>query len=152
MENVTEVPKEREPKKAVIAKDAAEAEFVRFCDEMDIDIDKDDMTTEDLEGFEDGRRKIIRAITQGKLAIDDDGQPVLTLDDVDSKNCGVNSITFYEPRGSEYMAIDGKKKSQDMKKQMDLLAAMTKQSASSFGKMRGRNFKICMAIVGFFMS
>ena len=61
-----------------IDKDAAEAEFERFANAMDIDIDISKLDPEDTTAFNKSKDRIILAIQETHLVINDDGEAVYT--------------------------------------------------------------------------
>lgn len=132
-----------------VATEVAEAEFDRFVEAMDLDIDPKGWDADDKKSFEEAKRKIVRAIERGKLAVDGDGQPVLTTA---SKSGEAKQITFYEPIGADLMAMDQKKKNHDVAKMYATLGAITKTDAQTFASMANRDLKVCQAILGLFLA
>lgn len=132
-----------------ITPEMAEMEFARFAEEMDLDVDREKMDHEDRKGFDEQKAKIVRAICAGILTINEAGEPVLSYMDKEGKK---SSLTFHEPDGAAYLALDGKAKHADQRRQFEFMAAMTGTSAGTFGTMRNRYFKICQAIVVFFVA
>jgi hypothetical protein len=130
-----------------IATEVAEVEFARFADAMDFDLDAKAMDEEDRKAFAGTKRTIVRAIEQGHLVVDDSGQPVYTpqLDDR-------TPITFYEPKGITLLAMESRKKGEDVSKLFASLANMTKQTAVRFSKMSQRDLRVCMALATLFLS
>ena len=131
-----------------IALDVAEAEFDRFVDIMDLDLSTEGMSADDKRDFTLQRDRIVKAIQVGSLTIDDDGCPVFTPTMVED----ANPITFYEPTGASYMAMDRKKAGEDMSKLFATMADMTKTSSGLFSKMKSRDLKVCMAISTLFLA
>lgn len=131
----------------IVDAETAEAEFGRFLDCMDISSDTSTMDDESREGFLSQKRTIINAIQRGHLIINDDGEPVYTPRTVD---CG--PITFAEPSGAAYMAMDRKKKGEDIGKMFAMMADITKQPAKTFANMKQRDLKVCQALVVLFLA
>jgi len=131
-----------EPK---VSQEVADAEFDRFAEAMDLDVDTSRMDTEDVETFKTSRRRVTDAIMRGSLAIDDAGQPVY------QPLAGGDAITFYEPTGATFMAMDGKKKDHDFERTFSLLADMTRQLPKRFATMKQRDLKLCRTILGLFL-
>lgn len=131
---------EREQK---VAAEVAESEFLRFCEAMDLDTEPkgDD---EDLRSYMDCKRRIVGAIVDGRMVVDEHGQPVFSPSDG-------GGITFYEPDGSALLAMDQKKQNHNVAKSYAVLAAMTKQPAMRFAKMKNRDLKICQAVMALFL-
>jgi hypothetical protein len=131
-----------------ISVEMAEQEFERFGEAMDLDFDTSFMDEEDRKGFEGSKRRIVKAIMSGAMIINDEGCPVYTPQRAQGD---VNPITFYEPTGATYMAMDRKKKTEDMGKMMALMADYTQTSSGLFAKMKNADFKVCLAVTTLFL-
>lgn len=134
-------------KKNNIALEVAEAEFTRFGDLMDLDLDPLDMDEEDKKGFEQQKKRVISAIQNGSLIINDNGEPVFTP----QGEKDLNPLTFSEPTGASLMAMDRKKRTEDVAKLYASMADMTGSSSGIFSKMKMRDLKVCMAITTLFL-
>lgn len=131
-----------------VARDVALDEFNRFCDSMDIDNNTDAMTEEDAKSFEEPKGVIIRAIMEGSLLINDDGEPEYT-----PKNSPkVGNLTFREPNGADYMAMDRKKEGQNIAKMWTLAESVTKSAPGTIANLRNRDLKVVRAIMQLFMA
>lgn len=131
-----------------VAHDVALDEFNRFCDSMDIDNNTDAMTEEDAKSFEEPKGVIIRAIMEGSLLINDDGEPEYT-----PKNSPkVGNLTFREPNGADYMAMDRKKEGQNIAKMWTLAESVTKSAPGTIANLRNRDLKVVRAIMQLFMA
>lgn len=135
-------------KKEKVARDAAQADFDRFIQKMDLDVEPEGMDDEDLQAFKSAERVMSRAIRNGRLAINEQGEPIYT------PVMGVTKdpIIFHEPKGSTYSAMDQKKKGHDISKMFASMAEMTQTSAVTFEKMFARDLKVCQAIVTLFLA
>jgi len=131
----------------LIAKEVAEQEFDRFVDLMDLDVDTDGMDEDDKKSFTQQKDKLISAIQTGALVVEDTGEPVFTP----QRTEGATPIKFYEPTGASLMAMDRKKKTEDIGKLYAAMGDMTKTNAGLFSKMRMPDLKICMAITTLFL-
>ena len=130
-----------EPK---VAKDVAAQEFYRFTEAMDIDTETALMDEDDQKGFESNKRKIVSAIMKGSLVINDDGEPVFT--DKTEK-----VLTFHEPTGASYKAMDRSKANENFDKMQGLMGAITKTNKAHFASMVASDLKVCTAITTLFM-
>ena len=130
-----------------IAREMAEVEFNRFAEAMDLDVDTATMNAEDLEGYEQQVGRVIRAIQKGSLVINDNGEPVFTTQRGEAQRV----ITFYEPTGASLMAMDKKKKSEDIGKMFSTMADMTKSSDKWFAQMKHPDLKVCLAVTTLFL-
>jgi len=128
-----------------IIKEMAEQEFDRFIEAMDIEADPLEMDDEDKEQFKKQKSLVVARIMAGNVIIDDVGQPVYTV------HGDGEPITFYEPTGASLMAMDRKKKAEDIGKLYATMADMTKQPIKRFAGMKYRDLKVCIAITSLFL-
>jgi|AntRauTorckE5430_2_1112549.scaffolds.fasta_scaffold00317_7 hypothetical protein len=131
----------------VVAKEVAELEFLRFVELMDLDVNTDDMDEDDLKGFNQQKKKLILAIQAGSLIVSDKGEPTYTPQRIND----AMAVTFYEPTGSALMAMDRKKKTEDIGKMYALMGEITRTHSNVFSKMKITDVKICMAITTLFL-
>jgi hypothetical protein len=131
--------------KELVAAEVAEQEFIRFVDVMDIDPEA--LDDEDHKNFEQQKGLVISAIVSGRLVITDNGEPVFTP----SRTNDATPITFYEPTGASLMAMDRKKKTEDIGKLYAAMGDITKTSAGTFSKMRMSDLKVCIALTNLFL-
>lgn len=127
----------------------AEVEFDRFVDAMDLDLDTADMDAEDLTAFNKQKGRILRAIQNGSLIINDNGEAVYTPCRPGSKH--KEAITFHERTGASLMAMDGKKKNHDVAKTYAVMADMCKVHQSVFAGLVGTDVKVCEALFALLM-
>jgi len=132
-----------------IAQEVADAEFERFVDAMDLDVDTAKMDAEDVTAFNKTKSRLIRAIQSGALSFNEDGESVYTPQHKRSKH--KDAITFHERTGASLMATDGKKKNCDAAKTYAMMADMCKLHPSVFAGMVGTDIKICEAIFALLM-
>ena len=130
-----------------VAKEVAEQDFERFADAMDLDVDTSKMDEDDRKGFQVQKDRIVSAICSGALYVNDNGEPVFTPQR--TKDAG--EITFHEPDGAALMAMDRKKKTEDIGKLYATMGEMTKTSAKTFSVMKMADLKVCMAISTLFL-
>lgn len=136
------------PADEVVSRDVAEAEFDRFCEEMDLDVDESVMDDDDRKSLAKARNKFVRAVMRGKLTVGNGGVPTYTYqpdggDEVE--------ISFPEPKGKAFLASDRGKKDQNMGKMFLIMAAMTGKPASIFSDMPNRDVSVCMAVAQLFL-
>lgn len=128
----------------LIDREVAELEFERFVEAMDLDFDESLMDADDLSQFNKQKYRVIRAIESSALVINEDGEAVYTPQNRKSKY--QNPITFHERTGASLMAMDSKKKNQDMAKTYAIMADMCKVPQSVFSGLVGIDGKVCEAI------
>lgn len=132
-----------------VALEVAQVEFDRFVECMDIDVDTKGMDSEDLTAFNKQKNRIIRAVQKGSLVFNDDGEAVYTPSHPRSKYS--DPITFNERTGASLMAMDGKKKNQDVAKTYAVMADMCNVHPSVFAGLAGTDVKVCEAIYALLM-
>ena len=132
-----------------IALEAAEVEFDRFIDAMDILIDTAKLDAEDLTGYNKQRDRILNAVCTGALVFNEEGEAVYTPNHKNSKHS--DPITFHERTGASLMAMDGKKKGHDVAKTYAILADMCKVHPNVFAGLAGRDVKVCEALFALLM-
>lgn len=132
----------------VMPEDMAKEEFERFADAMDIDTDVDSMDDDDAQAFRGLVRKIIVPIMAGRLTVNDDGEPSLSVQTDD----GAKLLKFAEPTGAVLMATDGGKKNAHVAALNRMMGQITGQSPAFFAKMKARDYKVCSAITTLFLA
>ena len=120
-------------------------EFNRFMDCMDLDRNTDSMDDEDLKGFKMLRGRLIHALRLGTLIVNDEGEPVYTLADG-------QDLTFHEPRGDAFLAMDRKAKNHDIAKMNAVTGVITQQHPGLFSKLPNREYRVCTAITSLFLA
>lgn len=133
-------------KDIIAAADVAESEFVRFVESMDLDVNTDGMDDDEKKDLSLHKGRLISAIINGSLVINDEGEPVFTPRRGES-----DALTFHEPTGAALMAMDRKKASEEIGKMYAVAAAMTKTHSRTFSNMKIADLKVCMAITTIFL-
>lgn len=136
-------------KTQVIDKKTAEADFDRFVEAMDLDLDTTDMDAEDLTAFNKQKNKILQAIQRGHLVVNDKGEAEYTPCRPGSKH--QEKITFHERTGASLMAMDGKKKNHEVAKTFAVMANMCRVHPSVFAGLVGTDDKVCQALFALLM-
>lgn len=132
-----------------VAIDQAELEFEQLAENMDIDIDTSRMDEDDKASFEKQKTRIVRAVMYGDLTFNEDGEAVYTPRHVRTPR--KDPITFHERTGASIMAMDTKKKGQDVAKMYAVLGDMCKVPPKTFALMVGTDIKVCEALFAFLM-
>jgi len=134
-----------EPK---VCLEVAEVEFKRFVESMALDCNESSMNEEESSDFNDQKQKLLKAIIKGSLVVNENGEPIYTP----QRTADAKPITFYEPTGASLMAMDRKKKSEDVAKLFATMGDITKTNAKTFANMKNADLKICMAITTLFLA
>ncbi len=129
-----------------VAPEVAQQEFERFAEAMDLDLDPKGMDAEDRKSFETAKRRFLTAVEDGRLVVNDTGEPVYTPQKGDT-----SPITFFEPTGGTMMAMDLKKAGHDVTKGLAAMADMTKQDIKRYHNMSNRDLRVCQAISVLFL-
>lgn len=132
----------------VIVREQAKAEFDNFTRLMALDFNIDKMDAEDRTAFEKIYERLIAAMMDGSLVIDEHGRPVYTPQRTDGYT---SPITFSEPTGADIAQMDKKKIGHDVGKLYAIAGSMTNQSPSLFAKLKGNDYKICIGIINLFL-
>lgn len=129
-----------------VAREVAEAEFIRFCDAMDVDYNTDRMTDEDEKDFNESKGLLLDALQIGVLEIDSDGLAV-----VYPKKGDIKQIQFNELCGADYVAMDNKKDTQSFAKMFAMMGSITKLPPATFSKLKKFDAKVCLSIAKLFL-
>ena len=131
----------------IIAREVAEDEFNRFCDDMDIDRDTSKMDEDDTKGFNSQKENIIAAIMDGRLIINEESEAVFSP----KRGKFDNPLIFREPTGATYMAMDRKKSGQDVGKMLALMDDLTKSAPGTCSRLKNVDFKVAQSIIMLFL-
>lgn len=132
-----------------LSHEVAEAEFSRFGELMDLDFDLDGASEEDQETFEQQKRRVTAALQNGSLVFNDEGEPIFSPQRSDWSG---DPIRFREPTGATYLAMDRRKKSQEMSKFFAVMADMTGLSSAALSRLKGSDIKLCQTLVALFLA
>lgn len=133
---------------STVSKDVAEAEFARFIEANALLVETPGMSDEDRASFAEQKTRITRAMEQGALMINDQGEPVFTP----QRTKDAEALTFHEPTGASLMAMDRRKRGEDIAKLYSTMADMTRTDAKVFSKMAMADLKVCMAVTALFLA
>ena len=140
--------KEVEATREKMPLEVAEAEFARFAQIWDIDVNTDNMSGEDKESFNQQRGRIVNQIMAGHATVDEAGDIRYKLKYPEGS---VTELHFRVPKGDAYMAMDKFKDRQNIHKTNAFLGAMTKQPPQLFSNMDARDVKFCQGVVVLFL-
>mgnify|MGYP005826493601 CR=1 FL=1 len=133
----------------IVAAGAAEQEFDKFIDAMDLDVDPATMDAEDKTAFDKLKRRVVRAIGRGALIFNDSGEAVYTPYHKNSKR--KEPITFHERSGADLIAMDKTKKGATVSQTYAIMGAMCKEPPSVFAGLVGPDIKVCEALFALLM-
>lgn len=120
--------------------ETAEQEFDRFLEAMDIFVEESTMSDDDKSGFSDAKERVLRAIRNGHLVINDNGEAVYTPHRVEDHE----PLVFHERTGATMMQTDRKKG--EVAKGYIAMGEMCRVESKVFAKLKGADIKTCEAI------
>lgn len=132
-----------------VAASVAQREFGRFVEAMDLNVDEAAMDDEDRTAFQKQKARIVREIERGYLVINENGEAVYTPHNQRSRT--KDPITFHERTGASLMAMEGKKKNQDVSKMYAVMADMCRVHPGVFAGLVGTDVKVCEALFALLM-
>jgi hypothetical protein len=124
-----------------IAPEMAEKEFESMCDFFDVDLDEE-FDAEGQAGFDRCKKKITKAIGDGRLTIGDNGAPTFVT------KAGT-ALTFSEPTGATLLT---KVSDDDPIRKMHAYVQSLTGGKASPAKLTVRDTGVLFAIVTLFMS
>lgn len=138
-----------EENKDKISREFAEQEFDRFAESMDLDFNPVHMDAEDLTAFNKQKERFIRAIINGSLSINENGEAIYMPRNRNSKHD--KELTFHERTGATVIAMDSMKKGQDIRKTYAAMAEMCRTHPNTFSGLVGIDIKVCETIFALLM-
>lgn len=146
-DNEPEDKKQKAVPKRKIALEVAESDLLRFMAAMRLNISTDGMDAEDRTQFELNKKRILNALLDGSLLINQDGVPTFTPRDSEDKD----PITFPQPKGGDFMQADLIKKNHDITKSYAMMAAASHQPVERYREMLWSDLRVCQAINNLYM-
>jgi hypothetical protein len=125
-----------------VAREVAEAEFSRFVETMDIDVDKSKLDIDDAAKLDQLRETFVSAVEKGRLVVDEHGQPIYTTKDG-------KSFTFREPTGATILKMQ-KESTGGASANQIAFSMMTETNQLEYAKMLRRDHKVIDAVLVLF--
>lgn len=122
----------------------AENDFNTFVDMMALDVDPDHMNMDDQDSFMKVKRRVIKALENGSLIINDDGEAVYTPQNKKSKH--QEPVTFHERTGASLFASDKRKKNEEVAKMFAIMGEMCHLHPNKLSGLVGIDTKVCEAL------
>jgi hypothetical protein len=124
-----------------------DAEFDRWAEAWEIDIDAESMTEEDRDDFRGHKAKLTNAMKRGRLVYEDETDSLkYTL----AKSEG--EVRIERPRGSALIAMDKYKDREGVHKTYAVLGVMTKKEPKFFSNLDGIDLKPFLSVVALFLA
>lgn len=129
---------------AKIDREVAQNEFARWAAAWRIELDESELSEEDAESLNEQRGKVVKAIEHGYLVVSEDGKQLVL--DTDK-----GAVTFNEPTGAAYLAMD-QHKNKNMASSFGFMGAMSGTPAKFWSSVRGADLKIAQAVTALFLA
>jgi hypothetical protein len=130
---------------SVCDRQTAEADFERWVGVSRIVMDVEGREEDDVRDKGLDKIIIIKAIQDGRLVIDEEGQAIFTPLDRDP-------LTFRKPHGRIVASMDKVKSNHDGAKALTLIASLTGTNRGTIGAMEYADFSVCESIVNLFLA
>ena len=137
-------------KETKIAKEVAEQEFKDWCESNMIDCDTSDMSEDDEKEFNGIKKRIVNAICAGRCTFN--GRDMVYTVSPCTPELAGKEITIHPANGYTYVALDGFKKGQDIKRLHAALAQMTGLSDGIIRKMDAADLKVLQGVFSLFLA
>lgn len=131
--------------KLKIAKEVAEAEFVRLCEASRVDHDTSELSEEELAEWNGLKEPIVRDLQVGTLIVGEDGKPTYTPPGASK------GFTFHAPTGATLMALETYAGSKGISNLFAAMADMTRTDRGEFSKMSARDTQACARVAKLFL-
>jgi hypothetical protein len=141
MSTVTPITAQR---KAKIAREVADAEFVRLCEahRIEHDIERDEAELAEWTAL---KGSIVRDIMAGTLIVGEDGNPTYTPPG------SSKGLTFRKATGATYMALETYAGGKNMQNTVAAMAEMTHTDKGEFSRLDAPDFQACLRIGKLFL-
>jgi hypothetical protein len=143
--------KEAKDKKYKIDLETAEAEFMRYCESNDFEIDETAMNDDEKESFADIKRRFIKCCREGRVEVD--GMDLkYTVSKLSPEGFAGDVVTVKRPGGNAFMGMDNFKDRESVHKLHGFMSAMTGKEIKYFSKLDIADWKFLQAVSSLFLS
>jgi hypothetical protein len=130
-----------------VAREVAEAEFVRLCELNRIQHDVSELPPDEQQEFEsDMRAPIVRSIMEGLIVVGDDGRPTFT------PAGGGKSYTFHAPTGATLMATETHPGGKHIANMVAAMTEMTHSDKGEFSRMPAKDVQAAARLARLFLA
>jgi hypothetical protein len=134
-----------------IDRETAESEFVRFCENNEIECDESQMNEDERDSFLDHKNRFLKACMNGRVEVD--GTSIkYTVSKFSSENFRGETITISRPGGQAFSVGDSFKDRENVKKLNGFMSAMTGKDVGYFNKIDIADYKFFNAVASLFLS
>lgn len=141
----------RKKKEDKISQEAAEAEFISYCEANDIDHDELAMDEDDKKNFLPIKKRFIKACRQGRVMVVNGMKLEYTISKI-SPFDAEGKVTINRPTGQAFIGMDGFKEQQSIHKLQGFISAMTGKEVAYFSKIDIEDWLFFRNIATLFLS
>lgn len=134
-----------------VSEDIAEKDFKDWCEANEIDCDMDMMNEEEKKDFEPLKKRIVKAIMEGRCVVEDNVISY-TLGTYESTKLSGKEIKINSPTGKLFLGTDGYKDTQNVHKLHGAMSALTGLDVGFFGLMNIKDWKFFQSVLQLFLS
>lgn len=116
-----------------------------MCELRRVNIDPEDMTSDEYDSLLEVKRRLVRVIERGDLVVSESGDPIYTPPVPGSK-----PITFYKPTGATFMAMDGNDGNQA--RLIRMVTDMTRSAKGEIAKLEAPDYVVCSTLANLFLA
>lgn len=129
-----------------VVEQVALTEFERMCAANNVEQDESQMDEEEIAAWHELRRKIVKDICRGALAVDEQGRPVYTLFGNE------RSLTFDRATCATLMTLETHGKGKDISNMVAVITELTGSHKGSLAKMTVRDTHACGRLARLFLA
>ena len=133
-----------------VAEEQAEQEFESWAEAWDIETDTSDFDEDDLEQYKALKKKIIKAVKQGRASFIEDFEKIKYT--LRFPRGEITHIVLEMPEGDALTATDKYKPHEQIKKQNAFIARMANQPPSIITKLKVADLKFLQAVTALFLA
>ena len=127
--------------------ETAEAEFLKWAEDWEIDTATENMDEEEKADFEGQKIKIIRAMRHGRMSYDRESEALKYIG-----KFATDEVSIKRPKGAALMAMDKYKDREGVHKTYAVMGAMTGKDAAYFSRLDGIDLKPHLAVITLFLA
>lgn len=141
-----------EKEEFVVAEEIANKDFENWCELNGIEYDTGDMNEEEIKDFQTNKKPIIKACMRGNLIFNDNGEIDYTISNYSASGFAGTVLHIERPTGKIFSSLDGFKDTQNIRRAVSVMSALTGKDLGYFDKLSAVDWKVLRGIVTFFLT
>jgi hypothetical protein len=134
-----------------IDRETAENEFIRYCENNEIEYEESKMDDEEKESFNDIKERVIEACMEGR--VETEGTSLkYTVSKFSPEGFRGETVVIKRPIGNAFSAMDGFSDKQNVHKLHAFMSALTGKDVKYFSKIDTKDWKFFQAVSSLFLS